>query len=70
MKRYDVEGAIIFVLKFCDPHDFDYPDLAKHLTESDIPHLRVETEMQPASIEQVRTRLQAFVEMLKERKNG
>jgi bzd-type benzoyl-CoA reductase N subunit len=69
-RQGNADGVVMLLLKFCDPHDFDYPDLAKHLTESDIPHLRVETEMQPASIEQVRTRLQAFVEMLKEKKNG
>jgi bzd-type benzoyl-CoA reductase N subunit len=70
VKQGSADGVVMVVLKFCDPHDFDYPDLAKHLTESGIPHLRIETEMQPASIEQVRTRLQAFVEMLKEKKNG
>jgi bzd-type benzoyl-CoA reductase N subunit len=69
VRQGNADGVVMVVLKFCDPHDFDYPDLAKRLTESDIPHLRIETEMQPASIEQVRTRLQAFVEMLKERKN-
>jgi len=53
-----------------DPHAFDYPDIAKQLTESSIPHLLIETEIQPTSVEQVRTRLQAFVEMLKEKKNG
>jgi len=70
VKQGKADGVVMLILKFCDPHDFDYPDIAKALTESDIPHLRVETEMQPASVEQVRTRLQAFVEMLKERKNG
>jgi bzd-type benzoyl-CoA reductase N subunit len=64
------DGIVMLILKFCDPHDFDYPDIAKYLTERDIPHLKIETEVQPASIEQVRTRLQAFVEMLREKKNG
>jgi bzd-type benzoyl-CoA reductase N subunit len=70
VKQGDADGVVMLILKFCDPHDFDYPDIAKRLTEENIPHLRVETEMQPASIEQVRTRLQAFVEMLKEKSNG
>jgi benzoyl-CoA reductase/2-hydroxyglutaryl-CoA dehydratase subunit BcrC/BadD/HgdB len=70
VKQSEADGIVMLILKFCDPHDFDYPDLAKHLSESNIPHLRIETEMQPASIEQIRTRLQAFVEMLKEKKNG
>lgn len=70
VKQSRADGVVMLILKFCDPHLFDYPDLAKRLSESDIPHLLIETEMQPASIEQVRTRLQAFLEMLKERKNG
>ncbi len=70
VRQSEADGVVMLILKFCDPHDFDYPDLAKRLSESDIPHLKIDTEMQPASIEQVRTRLQAFVEMLKEKKNG
>ncbi len=70
VRQSEADGVVMLILKFCDPHDFDYPDIAKRLSESDIPHLKIETEMQPTSIEQVRTRLQAFVEMLKEKKNG
>lgn len=69
VERGKADGVVMLILKFCDPHDFDYPDIAKRLTEENIPHLRLETEMQPASIEQVKTRLQAFIEMLKEKKN-
>jgi len=70
VRQSNADGVVMLLLKFCDPHAFDYPDLAKRLSESNIPHILIETEMQPASIEQVRTRLQAFVEMLKEKKNG
>lgn len=69
VKGSKADGVVMLILKFCDPHAFDYPDLAKRLTESNIPHLLLETEMQPSSVEQIRTRLQAFVEMLKEKKN-
>ena len=70
VRKGDAEGVVMLILKFCDPHDFDYPDIAKRLTEENIPHLKIETEMQPASIEQVKTRLEAFVEMLKEKKKN
>jgi benzoyl-CoA reductase subunit C len=69
VRQGEADGVVMLILKFCDPHDFDYPDIAKRLTEENIPHLKIETEMQPASIEQVKTRLEAFVEMLKEKKN-
>jgi benzoyl-CoA reductase subunit C len=70
VRQSRADGIVMLLLKFCDPHAFDYPDIAKQLSESNIPHLLIETEMQPTSIEQTRTRLQAFVEMLKEKKNG
>ena len=70
VRQGKADGVVMLILKFCDPHDFDYPDIAKRLTEENIPHLKIETEMQPTSIEQVKTRLEAFVEMLKEKKNG
>ena len=70
VRQGQADGIVMLILKFCDPHDFDYPDVAKSLTENEIPHIKIETEMMPTSIEQVRTRLQAFVEMLKEKKNG
>jgi benzoyl-CoA reductase/2-hydroxyglutaryl-CoA dehydratase subunit BcrC/BadD/HgdB len=70
VKQSRADGIVMLFLKFCDPHAFDYPDLAKRLSEENIPHLVIETEIQPASLEQTRTRLQAFVEMLKEKKHG
>ena len=70
VRRGEADGVVMLILKFCDPHDFDYPDIAKRLTEENIPHIKIETEMQPASIEQVKTRLEAFVEMLKEKKQN
>ncbi len=70
VRQSKADGIVMLLLKFCDPHAFDYPDVAKQLAAANIPHLLIETEIQPASIEQIRTRLQAFVEMLKEKKNG
>jgi len=70
VKQSKADGVVMLILKFCDPHDFDYPDIAKKLTESEIPHLLIQTEIQPGSIEQARTRLQAFAEILKEKTNG
>jgi len=65
--RVRATGArgVVFVLpKFCDPHAFDYVPLALALDREGIPHTRLETDVTlPAA--QVRTRLQAFVEMLR-----
>jgi bzd-type benzoyl-CoA reductase N subunit len=56
--------GIVFVLeKFCDPHAFDYALVHSVLDDTGVPHLLLEMEQTP-SLEALRTRLQAFVEML------
>lgn len=64
-KRYKVEGAIIFVLKFCDPHLFDVPLLKQELESSGLPVLYLEWEHAMTGIAQLRTRMEAFIEMIR-----
>jgi bcr-type benzoyl-CoA reductase subunit C len=64
VEKNDAHGVIFWHLKFCDVHNFDYPDLKKRLEEKKIPHLALETELRMTSLEQIRTRLQAFMELL------
>lgn len=58
------DGVIICQLKFCDPEEFDYPIYKKELEQAEIPMLYLELEQKMDSIEQLRTRIQSFVEML------
>ncbi len=60
----NIAGVIFLRLKFCDPHAFDYPDLKDALEKTGCPHLLLEIENQLFSDAQVRTRLEAFVEMI------
>jgi benzoyl-CoA reductase subunit C len=64
-KRCDVEGAIIFVLKFCDTHMFDAPLLKEELESSGLPVLYLEWEHAMTGIAQLRTRIEAFIEMIR-----
>ncbi|MGQ9506461.1 MAG: 2-hydroxyacyl-CoA dehydratase subunit D [Candidatus Bathycorpusculaceae bacterium] len=67
VKLFDVEAAIIFSLKFCDVHAFDAPLLAEELKkEEGIPVLCLEWEHSLSGIAQLKTRIEAFVEMLEE----
>lgn len=59
------DGVIIMMMKFCDPEEYDYPYIKTDLEEAGIPLLHVEIEQQMDSVEQIRTRLQAFSEMLR-----
>jgi len=62
--RYQADGVIICQLKFCDPEEFDYPIIKKELEAAEIPSLYIEIEQQMDSVEQLRTRVQSFSEIL------
>ena len=57
------DGILFALEKFCEPHAFDYALVRPLLEETGIPHLLLEMEQTP-SLEALRTRLQAFIEML------
>ena len=57
------EGIVFALEKFCDPHAFDYALVRPQLEQAGMPYLLLEMEQIP-SLEALRTRLQAFVEML------
>lgn len=57
------DGVVFVLEKFCEPHAFDYGLVRPILDQAGIPHLLLEMEQTP-SLEALRTRLQAFVEIL------
>jgi benzoyl-CoA reductase subunit C len=61
---FQVDGVIIFLIKFCDNFVYDSPDCIDMLKRHDIPALEIEIEHSTVSIGQVKTRVQAFLEML------
>jgi benzoyl-CoA reductase subunit C len=58
------QGVVFTLLKFCDPHAFDYPTLKSALDRQGIPSLLLEVEDQLPPEGQLKTRFEAFVEML------
>jgi benzoyl-CoA reductase subunit C len=58
------QGVIFFLLKFCDPHAFDYPYLKAALSKAGIASMVVEAEDRLSTEGQMRTRLEAFLEMI------
>lgn len=57
-------GVIFLHLKFCEPENYDYYDNKLALEKAGIPNIRIETEVGSSSLEQVRTRIEAFLEMV------
>jgi benzoyl-CoA reductase subunit C len=64
-REYDLKGVIFIQLKFCEPLIYDYPDLKKGLDREGIPNLLLETELQSLAVGQIKTRVQAFAEILR-----
>jgi benzoyl-CoA reductase/2-hydroxyglutaryl-CoA dehydratase subunit BcrC/BadD/HgdB len=63
VRASQADGVILARQKFCDPHGFEVAPLQAALEEAGIPHLYVELEQAP-QLGQLRTRVQAFVEMV------
>ncbi|MBM4312744.1 MAG: 2-hydroxyacyl-CoA dehydratase [Deltaproteobacteria bacterium] len=58
------QGVVFFLLKFCDPHAFDYPYLKEALDREGIASMVVEVEDRLPAEGQLRTRFEAFIEMI------
>ena len=58
------QGVIFFLLKFCDPHAFDVPFLKETLDREGIPSMVLEVEDRLPADGQLRTRFEAFIEMI------
>lgn len=62
VEEYRAESVIYFSLKFCDNNLMDFPYVRDRLADRDIPSLFVEGEQQMTNIENVKTRIQTFLE--------
>ena len=64
LKASGTQGVVFLLLKFCDPHAFDYPYLKERLHKEKIPSLLLEIESGGLPLGAMETRLKAFVETL------
>ena len=63
-REYQVDGVIDVNLKFCETYDTEGYFVERALKQAGIPVLGIETDYTDADTEQLRTRSEAFVEML------
>ena len=66
VRRDKADGVIFLLTNFCDPVAFDYVPLKNALEKANIPALSLSVEQHREPPEQLRTRVEAFREMLKE----
>ncbi|MCX6000797.1 MAG: 2-hydroxyacyl-CoA dehydratase family protein [Chloroflexi bacterium] len=61
----DIQGAIFYSMKCCDAALAEYPHLADRIKEKwGVPVLHVEGDHTASGVEQMRSRIEAFIEML------
>ena len=63
-KDFNVNGAILHVIRYCDTFAFDLPDVKEFLTQAGIPVLDFEDDYTVTSIQRLKVRVQAFLEMI------
>jgi bcr-type benzoyl-CoA reductase subunit C len=63
-KEFKVDGAILYVYKYCDPFGFEVPARKAYYQSIHVPLLHLEDIYSAGTIGQLRTRIQAFLEMI------
>ena len=64
VRDFNVAGVISFQIKFCDNITYDNPRLKDELDELGIPVLELDTEYSNIGVGQLKTRVQAFLEVM------
>ena len=63
-KEFNVDGAILYVYKYCDPFGFEVPARKAYYQSINLPVLHLEDLYSAGTIGQLKTRIQAFLEMI------
>jgi benzoyl-CoA reductase subunit C len=63
-REFKVDGAILYVYKFCDPFGFEVPARKAYYESIKLPLLHLEDLYSAGTIGQLKTRIQAFLEMI------
>ncbi len=63
-KKNHADGVVFMLLKFCDPHAFDYPYLKEYLDNEGIKNMLIEMDDQQDNIGQLSTRFETFIHMI------
>jgi benzoyl-CoA reductase subunit C len=64
ISEYKVEGAILFIYKYCDPYGFEVPVFKSFIESAGVPVLYLEDEYSSSTLPRVKTRIEAFIEMI------
>lgn len=63
-KEYNVDGVVYYNLSFCHTYSVEYKKMEKALKEAGIPLIMIETDYSAEDSGQIKTRIEAFLEMI------
>lgn len=63
-KDHEIDGVVYYVLQFCHGFNIEYHKIERYFNELGIPILKVQTDYSTEDTEQLRTRMEAFLEMI------
>lgn len=64
VRDWKINGVIMQVLRYCDAHAYEVPALREYLDDKEIPNIFVEHDYSTATVGQLRTRIQGFLEII------
>jgi benzoyl-CoA reductase/2-hydroxyglutaryl-CoA dehydratase subunit BcrC/BadD/HgdB len=64
-KQYNAQGVVDYTLQYCQPYQIEGGVIAEDLKKKRVPMLRIDTDYSAGDTEQIRTRVQAFIEQIK-----
>jgi len=63
-KEWNVNGVILEALRYCDTHGYEVPGLMHYLNSIGLPSTYLEYDYSKSALAQLRTRIQAFIEVI------
>ena len=64
IKGWDVNGVIMQLVRYCDPHGFEQPAVKDYLDSLGIPNIYLEHDYSEGALAPLRTRVQGFLEVI------
>jgi benzoyl-CoA reductase/2-hydroxyglutaryl-CoA dehydratase subunit BcrC/BadD/HgdB len=64
IKDWKINGAVLFLVRYCDPFAFEMPALKDYLERIGVPSTYIEYDYTQGALAQLRTRVEAFLETI------
>ncbi len=64
IREWNVSGVILMCVRYCDPHGYELVDVKNYLRSKDVPCTYIEHNYSSGALAPMRTRIEAFVELL------